>query len=78
MSNGKKPQCEKAMTILKDISTSWAKMAEHERDLREHISPFASLETQNIINQIIENEKQKAKDISMLLNYLSVECYLEG
>jgi hypothetical protein len=77
MPNGKKQSCEKAMQDLKDITTSWAKMAQQERDLKDHLATFTSLETQAIINQMLENERQRAQDIGRLLNFVSVECYLE-
>ena len=77
MPDGKKQSCEKSMQIIKDITTSWAKMAQQERDLRDHLATFTSLDTQAIINQMLENEKQRAQDIGKLVNYISVECYLE-
>lgn len=77
MSDGKKQQCEMSMKTLKDITTSWAQMAEKERALREHLMGFTSTETQEIIDRILENEKQRARDFSQLLNFISVECYLE-
>jgi hypothetical protein len=76
MPDGKKQSCEKSMQIIKDMTTSWAKMAQQERDLRDHLYTFSSVDTQSIINQILENEKQKAEDIGKLVNLISVECYL--
>ena len=77
MPDGKKQSCEKSMQIIKDITTSWAKMAEKERELRDHLTTFTSIDTQAIINQMLENERQRAQDIGKLVNYISVECYLE-
>jgi len=77
MPDGKKQSCEKSMQIIKDMTTSWAKMAEKERELRDHLTTFTSIDTQAIINQMLENEKQRAQDIGRLVNFISVECYLD-